>query len=205
MPGIGGTDRKPGWADSRLCLGAKPPHARGQLEQWLAAGNNKGPTQQETRQPLLLNFSSSFDLAGKGFRSHLAVAEWDTRHNKKKRKLQRWSQKTNTRLSSLLGENVILQTIPRLARGDSSNSLTHCPSHLAGPFPPQTSWWRSRGLTPQLPKKGLPSKVCFTPAAPHGVAMEQPSNVCNTKLERTFDKRSFCFSPLSYYRWWNHH
>lgn len=75
MPGIGGTDRKPGWADSRLCLGAKPPHARGQLEQWLAAGNNKGPTQQETRQPLLLNLSSSFDLAGKGFRSYLAVAE----------------------------------------------------------------------------------------------------------------------------------
>lgn len=36
--------------------------------------------------------------------------------------------------------------------------------------------------------------MCFTPAAPHRVAMEQPSNVCNTKLERTFDKK-LLFQP----------
>lgn len=53
-----------------------------------------------------------------------------------------------------------------------------------------------KGTDSTAPRKDLPSKVCFTPAAPHRVAMEQPSNVCNTKLERTFDREAFV-SPLS--------
>lgn len=45
--------------------------------------------------------------------------------NKKERKFPRRSETGEMRSSSLLGENVILQSLPRLAKADSSNSLTH--------------------------------------------------------------------------------
>lgn len=107
--------------------------------------------------------------------------------NKEARKLTRGSQPAEMRSSSLLGENMILQALPRLARAIPSPML----SHLAAPLPPHTSWYRSRRLTPQLPKYLIcPAEHASAPADPDRVAMEQSSNVCNTKPASTLDSSS---------------